>query len=172
MRKIINIALAAMLFCLIGAERTARAQTDVSQVVFTEIEKRAIKRFYESIGLRNPENSGRVGQGQHSSQKSEKRKSRKHWKHKSGKKKKFKHGKGKSKQTPPGLARRNQLPAGLAKRKALPPGLAKRRLPSNLESQLAPLPIGVERVLVGDDVVLIQKGTNLLLDVLENILNK
>jgi hypothetical protein len=172
MRKFTAIALAAMLFCLIGVERTASAQTDISQTVFSEIEKRAIKRFYESIGLRTPDNNDRVERRQHASQKSEKRKSRKHRKNKSHKKKKFKHGKGKSGQTPPGLARRNQLPAGLAKRKTLPPGLAKRNLPSNLESQLPPAPVGVERVLVGDDVVLIQKGTNLLLDVLENVLNK
>jgi len=172
MRKFVNLTFAALLFCLIGAEHTANAQTDIGQVVFTEIEKRTIKRFYQSIGLRNPENNDRMEQDQRSSQKSGKHKNQKHWKNKSGKKKKFKTGKGKPRQTPPGLTRRNQLPPGLAKRDTLPPGLAKRSLPSNLESQLPPLPVGVERAVVGDDVVLIQKGTNLLLDVLENILDK
>ena len=178
MRKLIGIGLAAALFCVISADRAAVAQStssDISQIVFSEIEKRAIERFYKSIGLRNPDRDDSRDRDRRYSKKSEKHqkkyKSKKYKKHKSGKKK-YKHGKGKSKQTPPGLARRHQLPPGLAKRKTLPPGLEKRRLPTNLEAQLPPPPAGVERVLIGDDIVLIQRGTNLLLDVLENILNK
>ncbi len=85
-------------------------------------------------------------------------------------------GNGKSKKMPPGLAKREHLPPGLQKQLekngALPPGLAKRDLPANLVAKLPPAHAGTLRQIVGNDVVLIQEGTNIVLDILENVLRK
>ena len=71
----------------------------------------------------------------------------------------------------PGLAKRDQLPPGLAKRgNRLPPGLMKSDLPTDLEETLPKLPDNVERVVVDTDILLVQKGTDLILDVMEGIL--
>ncbi len=81
--------------------------------------------------------------------------------------------KGKNKGLPPGLAKRDQLPPGLQKhldeRGALPPGLAKRDLPTDLRSAL-PWRIDEEFLIIDDDVVLIERATGVVLDVLENVL--
>lgn len=77
---------------------------------------------------------------------------------------------------PPGLAKRDELPPGLQKHLekngTLPPGLEKRALPSDLQRKLPKLLGDLERVIVGDDVVLIDKTRNVVLDVLENILTQ
>lgn len=112
-------------------------------VVFTEIEKRLIRDYFAKSDSRAEADHGK--------------------------------GKGKSKQMPPGLAKRDRLPPGLErhieKNGTLPPGLAKRDLPSDLVGRLPPLKHGLERKIVGNDVVLLRKGTNVVLDVLENVLN-
>ena len=97
-------------------------------------------------------------------------------KFKSGKGKGAKKGnKGKSKNLPPGLAKKDKLPPGLQKQVekggSLPPGLAKRRLPSDLEARLGDPTIGTERVIVDTDVVLIEKGTEIVLDVIKGVLS-
>ena len=73
---------------------------------------------------------------------------------------------------PPGLAKRESLPPGLQKQLdrngRLPPGLAKRALPEDLEGQLPERSI-TERLIVGDDVVLIEKGTDIILDVIRDV---
>ena len=70
--------------------------------------------------------------------------------------------KGKSKGLPPGLAKKNTLPPGLQKQLAkggsLPPGLAKRSLPDDLDTRLGDPSPGTERVIVDNDVALIEKG--------------
>ncbi len=62
------------------------------------------------------------------------------------------------------------LPPGLAKHirrhGTLPPGLQKRALPPGLRARLPGLPPGQARVLVGNDVLLIQQSTGLILDIL------
>jgi hypothetical protein len=79
-----------------------------------------------------------------------------------------KHGKKKGDgNLPPGLAKKDKLPPGLAKRDSLPPGLAKRSLPSDLESRLGKLGKNRERSIVGDDIVLIDTATNVILDILK-----
>lgn len=82
---------------------------------------------------------------------------------------------GKSKKMPPGLAKRNELPPGLqmqiVKNGTLPPGLAKRDLPPDLVLKLPALKKGLERKIVGNDVVLIQTATGVVLDVLRGVLN-
>ncbi len=77
---------------------------------------------------------------------------------------------GKSGSTPPGLAAKKTLTPGHAKRLerkgTLPPGLAKRDLPSDLASLLPPVRPGHKRYIVGNDVVLIERATGLILDIL------
>jgi len=77
---------------------------------------------------------------------------------------------GKSKKTPPGLAKRGgNLPPGLAKRDALPPGLQGRGLPNDLESSLASLPDGYVRMKVGADIVLMNKDTRVVFDIIYGV---
>ncbi len=81
--------------------------------------------------------------------------------------------KGKSGEMPPGLAKKDSLPPGLQKQLQkngkLPPGLAKRDLPSGLEGRL-PMRKGQKRLIVGNDVVLIERATGLVLDILVDVL--
>jgi hypothetical protein len=84
---------------------------------------------------------------------------------------------GKSKGLPPGLAKRGgNLPPGLQKHLEkngqLPPGLQKRLepLPVELNRQLPPLPEHWERVIVERDVILFDRRTNRILDIIENVI--
>ena len=68
--------------------------------------------------------------------------------------------KGRYKGLPPGLAKQ------LRRNGTLPPGLRRNYLPPGLSSRLPGLPPGQARVLVGNDVLLIQQATGLILDIL------
>lgn len=68
-------------------------------------------------------------------------------------------GKG-NKGLPPGIAMK------LERGGSLPPGIAKRDLPSDLTSRLPKRTDGAIRQIVGEDVVLIQKGTEVILDII------
>lgn len=90
-------------------------------------------------------------------------------------KKKAKKNKGKgAKQMPPGLAKRDSLPPGLAKQLRrngrLPPGLAKRELPNDLRHLLPARGRDHELAIVDDDVILLERTTGVILDILENVL--
>ena len=61
------------------------------------------------------------------------------------------------------------LPPGLAKRDKLPPGLQGEPLPSGLEGKLSPLPPNCVRVRVGQDIVLMDKKTRVVFDVVYDI---
>lgn len=76
-----------------------------------------------------------------------------------------------AKKTPPGLAKREKLPPGLGKRDTLPPGLEGRSLPRDLESRLTVLPAGQARILLGNDVLLIQRDSRMILDILYAVAN-
>lgn len=79
-------------------------------------------------------------------------------------------GLGKRKKTPPGLAKRgNDLPPGLVKRDVLPPGLQGRALPGALESRLTPLSDPYVRVRIGTDIVLLDRNTRVIVDVIYNV---
>ncbi len=83
-------------------------------------------------------------------------------------KKSKKHKKG----LPPGLAKRGgNLPPGLAKRDKLPPGLQGEPLPGRLEGKLSPLPPNCVRVRVGQDIVLMDRKTRMVLDVVYGVAN-
>ncbi len=83
---------------------------------------------------------------------------------------------GRGRGLPPGLAKRGgNLPPGLQKHLErngqLPPGLQKRLepLPVDLDRRLPQLPDYWERVILDRDVVLIDRRTNHILDIIENI---
>jgi hypothetical protein len=79
-----------------------------------------------------------------------------------------KHGKG----LPPGLAKRHgDLPPGLAKRQKLPPGLQYEPLPHDLDRRLSRLPSSYIRVRVGQDIVLMDGRTRVVLDVIYGVAN-
>ena len=80
------------------------------------------------------------------------------------------HKKHKPKKMPPGLAKRGgNLPPGLAKQDALPPGLQGRALPVDLEAQLTPLSNTYVRVRIGADLVLLDRNTRIVLDVMYGV---
>ncbi|MCB2184164.1 MAG: hypothetical protein KQH63_19235 [Desulfobulbaceae bacterium] len=97
---------------------------------------------------------------------------RKHEKSGKGKGKKKKQGKNKG--LPPGLAKKDTLPPGLEKQLekngTLPPGLAKRDLPADLQKHLPRRHKDHERIIVGDDVLLVEKTTGLILDVMRGVM--
>jgi hypothetical protein len=72
---------------------------------------------------------------------------------------------------PPGLAKRDQLPPGLERqlvvRGTLPPGLQKkiRPCPEDLERRLPPPPPDCAHVVIGGHVVLMNRRTNVVLDI-------
>jgi hypothetical protein len=76
-----------------------------------------------------------------------------------------------SKKLPPGLAKKEKLPPGLAKRDTLPPGLQGEPLPTELEARLSPLPGAYARVKVGGDIVLMDKKTRVVFDVVYGLDN-
>jgi hypothetical protein len=85
--------------------------------------------------------------------------------------------KAKKKGLPPGLAKRGgNLPPGLQKKLdrdgKLPPGLQKRLepLPVDLDRRLPRLPEYYERVILERDVVLIDRRTNRILDIIEDVI--
>jgi hypothetical protein len=84
---------------------------------------------------------------------------------------------GPSKGLPPGLAKRGgKLPPGLQKHLdkngTLPPGLQKRLepLPQDLNLRLPQLPDYWERVILERDVILVDRRTNRILDIIENVI--
>ena len=86
--------------------------------------------------------------------------------------------KSKKKGLPPGLAKRGgNLPPGLRKKLdrdgKLPPGLQKRLepLPTDLTSRLPRLPDYWERVILERDVILIDRRSNRILDIIENVID-
>ena len=83
--------------------------------------------------------------------------------------------KGKSDKMPPGLAKRDRLPPGLERQLQrsgrLPPGLEKRSLPADLEARLSRRH-GIDRVIVGNDVLLVRRATGVILDILKDVLTQ
>jgi len=69
-----------------------------------------------------------------------------------------------SKSLPPGIAK------NLQRGKSLPPGIAKQVLPSRLTQVLPPVPKGFERVVVDGKVLLVEIATQVVHDILEDIL--
>ena len=158
----------------------------MGQIVFDVLERKAIETFYSRLPantagevIRDVVNSATQDQSAPSnSEQDEQAQNQKNGKSKKNKNKaKGKgNGKDKSKKMPPGLAKRKSLPPGLQKQLdkngTLPPGLAKRELPTELERLLPPAREGTERVVAGNDVVLIHQATGVVLDILKDIIIK
>ena len=81
--------------------------------------------------------------------------------------------KGKKKGLPPGLAKKEKLPPGLERQLqrngTLPPGLAKRELPEDLDQQLPEPAEGFERTIVENAVVLVEKATGRIADIIQDV---
>lgn len=155
-RALVGLAILLALVMPAGAQKS----TAVAQGVFNAVEKKIIQDFFiknkslKTLGQPIGTTTGQVI------------KAKKGKKGKAGKAGK----KGKSGEMPPGLARQQTLPPGLAKQLArngtLPPGLAKRGLPSGLAAALPKPKRGRQRVIVGNDVLLVEIATGLILDIL------
>lgn len=146
MRLVVATALLAGLLVVQPlAGRGVHAQ-NLANVVFSEVEKRLIRDYFRGEGQGS-------GEAQHGG--------------------KADKAKGKSGEMPPGLAKREQPTPGhqrqLQRNGVLPPGLEKRNLPSDLEGRL-PRREGVDRLIVGSDVVLVRRATGLVLDILEDVI--
>jgi len=129
--------------------------------VFSEIERQVIEDYYRS------RHGGEVYEDDDQDEDwDDDRGERKHKKHK-------KHGKRGGDGLPPGLAKRDRLPPGLEKqlveRGRLPPGLEKRTLPDDLRSRLGSFDDGTEPQIVGDDVLLVDVATGVILDILRGV---
>ena len=74
---------------------------------------------------------------------------------------------------PPGLAKKERMPPGhekqLVRNGTLPPGLQRQALPNALEARLSPLSGNYVRVRVGQDIVLMDARTNVMLDIIYNL---
>jgi len=75
----------------------------------------------------------------------------------------------KRKRLPPGLAKKGKLPPGLAKRQTLPRGLSGRTLPRDLLDNLSRIPEGYVRLRVGTDIVIMNRKTRVIFDVISGI---
>jgi hypothetical protein len=73
-------------------------------------------------------------------------------------------GKKDAKPLPPGIAK------NLARGKPLPPGIAKRALPRDLIVQLPPVADGYERVIVAGKILLVEIATQVVHDILVDVL--
>ena len=62
-KQILGAALISTMFWLASGAAPVVAQSDINQVIFTEIEKRTIIRFYEAIGLYNADRDGGIYRG-------------------------------------------------------------------------------------------------------------
>ncbi|WP_260292957.1 RcnB family protein [Sedimenticola hydrogenitrophicus] len=137
--------LAGLLLILIALPFTTQARDSDALLgaVFSEIERRTIEEYYR----------GRFGRPVYEQQRDKAAK--------------------KQKGLPPGLARRDRLPPGLEQQLErnghLPPGLEKRELPEGLERLLPPRRPEYRRVVVDNDVLLIEVATGLILDILRDV---
>lgn len=179
--------LAAVLSTAAGAQTVEGTATAAASAAFDVIEQSLISEFFKSTGL-TPQELEVLGdaasvitgeealseavpliadededEGQGQSNQAKKKKN-----------KKDKKNKGKSGDLPPGLAKRDSLPPGLAnhleKHGTLPAGLELRELPASLEAQLPDPGPDRKRVVVDDDILLIETSTGRVLDILKDVI--
>ena len=177
MRFLSGFLLTIIVTATAGAQTAEETAAAAAGAAFSVIEERLISEFFKSTGLtpRELEVLGEVATiitGEEAiseavsavvgEDEDEKGKGK-------GKKKKHKGG-----DLPPGLAKRDSLPPGLAKylekHGTLPPGLEVRGLPDALEAQLSDPGPGHKRVVVDDDVLLIETRTGRVLDILSDVI--
>jgi len=131
-----------------GSQGVTQGDPTIADLVLTEIEKRIIRDYYRGAPDGDDDDEEDDDDGASG---------KKGAKDKSG--------------LPPGLAKKDTLPPGLAmqleRNGTLPPGLAKRDLPDDLRARLPRRPWGQNLVIVDDKVLLIERATDLILDVLD-----
>lgn len=181
--KALKLSLVAAL--LLGAP-TVYAQSSVKDIVFSAVEKRLVREYYGATA--NQQTSDNTapewavkdqrerdnGDDDNEDDHEDGDKQGKNDKGKKDKKGKGKDkGKSKHKGLPPGLAKRDQLPPGLQKQLdrngRLPAGLAKRDLPADLMSKLTKRSTSQDVIIVDNDVVLLDKTTGIILDVIKDV---
>ncbi len=174
MKRMVTLSL-SLLIIFVGwlpnQQSHATTAKDVGNIVFSEVEKRLIDEYFGRRLGRLPERTGARDDDDDDRKK-----------HRGGKGKgkgnqKAKHdgkSRGKSKGLPPGLAGRKDLPPGIQKQIArgqrVPDDVETYRLPEDLIRRLPRVDREIDRRVIGDDVVLIERGTNLILDVMEGVL--
>ncbi|MBT5267069.1 MAG: hypothetical protein HOL85_19690 [Rhodospirillaceae bacterium] len=156
---------------LIGSSPLGSATAQDMAKVISDVSKRMIvEHFKKEMGVESKAVTGKKEEEDEDSESKAKKTGKKDKKAGKKDKKAKKDKKGKKKGLPPGLAKKKQLPPGLQrqyeKNDKLPPGLAKRDLPEDLTSKLPPPPAGTQRVVVDNDVVLIEQATGKVLDIL------
>lgn len=175
-----NLAMIFAAFVMSSSTAWAQSTTDIIRdTVFSEVEKRIIGQHYgvdvqqQSQDATMPTWAVKDDQGDDERDDEDNDDRDKKNKNKKDKDKGHKKDKGKSKGMPPGLAKRDSLPPGLQKQLdkngRLPPGLAKRDLPSELASKLPERAADQDVVVVEKDVVLMDKATGVILDVLKDV---
>lgn len=138
------------LFVLLFMTGSAFAQSgkltssDIAAGIFSALERRAIAEYYGS-GPADDRDDGGHGKG---------------------------HGKHGQDGLPPGLAKKASLPPGLAKKRELPPGLAKRDLPPDLLMRLPEPRPGQRRIIVDNNVLLVDIATGIVLDILQDVVTR
>ena len=167
MRTTLFVCLALAAVFLLSASPFATAQStgmtrEDSRVgqIFSDLEKRVIREVLAETGIVDTDEKDDAAADRDEADKN-------------------KAGKGAGKKPkgglPPGLAKRDRLPPGLQKQLdrngRLPPGLQRRALPTDLENRL-PARSDTERVIVDNDVVLIEKRADLVLDVIRDVVRQ
>lgn len=147
MRQVgLGMAGLVMLACVIGGAWAASPQAEV-RATFSPEDRKIIKGYYAKDIVEQARDAAGATEGR---------------------------GKGK-KGLPPGLAKREKLPPGLQRQLerngTLPPGLQKRLepLPPNVERRLEPLPPNQTRVVVGTDVIILDKTSQKILDIIRDV---
>ena len=163
--RLILVALGLAVFIGTAAAQSTAQSPSLGDIVFSEVEKRLLRDYFG----KGKAPTGGKEKAEKSKAKSTKGKGKDKDKVKS--KGKSKGGKGGG--LPPGLAKKDTLPPGLARQLerngSLPPGLAKRDLPTDLEARLPRAEAGRKRVIVENDVVLIEQATSRILDILKDV---
>lgn len=178
--KAIPAALVALMIALPAAQaqtQTQNAGQVIRDQVFSAVEKRLIRDHYGVDAAQQPSDDSApewaVKDGGDDAEADEADDDNGPTKDKANKGKDKARGNGKSKQMPPGLAKRDELPPGLAKqlkeKGRLPPGIAKRDLPADLAGKLPARDPSQEVTVVDDDVVLVDKATGVILDVIKDV---
>lgn len=162
MRTTVFACLIAGALLLLPAPQTVEAQSagvtraeDRVGQIFSDLEKRKIREVLAGAGIEKSEDADKEETDTKKAGKGS--------------------GKGRQGGLPPGLAKRDQLPPGLQKQLdrngRLPPGLDRQALPADLENRLQDR-TNTERVIVDNDVVLVEKGTDLVLDVIHDVVRQ
>ncbi len=180
-RIIVSLMLGCCYATLANAEHDAITQVRVSpelEIRFTDHDRRLISSFYlDDNRVRDEDDDD------HDKKKKKKKNKHKHKEkhdhddddHDEGHGRHNDHDEhGKNKDRPPGLAKREQLPPGLQKQwqrnGRLPPGLQGRALPVDLDRQLPGLPDNHVRLVVDNDIIIMDRTSRLIFDVIHDII--